>query len=414
MADERVAKDSTALDEATDRVIREMTQVDMSDDAVTRVMARVRAARGGAVDGLAAGAAAGIAAEANHSAGRGWFGTLLEPRTSWATVAAAATLAAFVAAGVTAVVMGRDPYNAAPLVATALPAPAGDAHGASALGPAQSLTASTDASRGAGAAAAGSSKSLHTPAASAGASTTSAATNAAPPTAATNAAAAPASANPPGAGPLAHAPDQAASGAAGATRVVSDAAAAARVEHPRRGRVKSAGDSTVTAAMVATPDEEQPRQEAGRPGPQDVRLDVTINDQSGSGKPVAKTVTMVVADRESGSIRSQTRMPFRLPVRPADPSGPPPPEAWNTENLPLNVDAWPTILPDGRVRVKLVLSYRTASSMPGAASAPMAMATVEKNLIAVLSDGKPLVVSESADAATDRKVTVEVKATIQK
>jgi hypothetical protein len=368
MADERVAKDSTALDEATDRVIREMTQVDVSDDAVTRVMARVRAARGAAVDGLAAaGIAAGASAAAtatDASAGRtstrGWFGALLEPRVSWGTVAAAAALAAIVAAGVTTLVLRGERHASAPLVATALPPTGAATRGASPLDPARDRAASGSASAA------------------------SAATNAAAVTSPAHAA---------------------------------NNAAAAPVAHPRRSRAKGADGfaPTVTAAMVATPDEEQPRgQEGARAVPQDVRLDVTINDQSGAGKPVAKTVSMVVADREEGAIRSQTRMPFRVSVRPSDPNTPLPPEAWNTETLPLNVEAWPTILPDGHIRVKLVLSYRTASAAAGAASGPLALATVEKSLIAVLSDGKPLVVSESADAATDRKVTVEVKATIQK
>jgi hypothetical protein len=145
-----------------------------------------------------------------------------------------------------------------------------------------------------------------------------------------------------------------------------------------------------------------------------VKLDVTITDQSGSTKPVIKTVSLIVADRESGSVQSDTRVPF--PERPARPGSQQAPGAgWNWETLPLNVNVEPVIMADGHVRLKLALAYRTAG--PSAAASPempVATANVTKNLTTVLSDGKPQVISTSADAATDRKVTVEVKATIQK
>jgi hypothetical protein len=178
-------------------------------------------------------------------------------------------------------------------------------------------------------------------------------------------------------------------------------------------------NQSVGAAMVMTPDEDPPPQQRIPPlpataVPQDIKLDVTITDQAGTTRPITKTVSMVVADREAGSIESETRMPFPPRPRRADAPVQNVPEGWDWQNLPLNVHIWPTIMADGHVRVKLTLSYRTAGAASTAADAPMSTAVVTKNLIAVVTDGKPLVVSTSADAATDRKVTVEVKATIQK
>jgi hypothetical protein len=171
--------------------------------------------------------------------------------------------------------------------------------------------------------------------------------------------------------------------------------------------------SSVGAAMVMTPDEDPPKgtaapaaQAAAGPAPQDVRLDVTITDQSGAAKPITKTVSLIVADRADGSIHSETRVPFARKNVPTP--------AWDWETLPLNVNVWPTIMSDGHVRVKLSLNYRTAGGSADSGDAPRSTAAVTKDITAVLSDGKSLVLSTSADAATDRKVTVELKATIQK
>lgn len=177
---------------------------------------------------------------------------------------------------------------------------------------------------------------------------------------------------------------------------------------------------SVGAAMVMQPDEDPPRAQRVPPlaegaVPQDVKLEVTITDQSGSTKPIAKTVSLVVADREGGSIESETRVPF--PQRPVKAPTPQPTTVvpgWDWQTLPLNVNVWPVIMADGHVRVKLMLNYRAAGVAPSSADAPMGTAMVKKELTAVLSDGKPMVISTSADAATDRKVTVELKASIQK
>lgn len=311
MTEDRTATETatgTALDEATGRVIREMTQVDVSEDAVARVMARVRAADG-----------------AERPADEGWLGSLLAPRVSWGLMAATATLAAVVAAGVTLVAV---------------------------RGTHESLAA-----------------------------------NAAPPE--------PTS---PVVTPIKHGPTPA-TGAGG-------------IGGP--GGI----DQHVGAAMVMTPDEDPPKaaqQLAPLPAgavPQDIKVDVTISDQSGAAKPIAKTVSMVVADREAGSVQSETHVPvLSTPAKRVGVNGGAPVESWRWEELPLNVNVWPAIMADGHVRVKLTLNYGTVGST---SETPATTAKVTKNLIAVLSDGKPLVVSSSADAATDRKVTVELKATIQR
>ena len=64
----------------------------------------------------------------------------------------------------------------------------------------------------------------------------------------------------------------------------------------------------------------------------------------------------------------------------------------------LNVDARPQILPSGNIRVMLSLEYPSIS----------------QQITVIVDPGKPLVVSQTADPLSDRKVTVEMRASIVK
>ncbi len=189
-------------------------------------------------------------------------------------------------------------------------------------------------------------------------------------------------------------------------------AAAPRAVQPSPSQASRAAEfaagERVAATSVVAGDEEKPSQSkpqasvvpapAAKASAQNVKLEITVTDHAasatagagaaaGAAKPVSKMLDMVVADREYGSIKSSSR-------------GNAPPSV-------LEVVARPEILEGGRIKVKLSLTYR-----PGAPE--QAEAGIEKSIVAVLNDGAPTVVSESADAASDRRVTVEVKATIQK
>jgi hypothetical protein len=76
-------------------------------------------------------------------------------------------------------------------------------------------------------------------------------------------------------------------------------------------------------------------------------------------------------------------------------------------NAMLNVDARPEIIREGRIRVSLSLEY-TPQDAPDRPTQPPVIETVT----ALLEDGKTLLVSQSADPITERKVRVELKATI--
>jgi hypothetical protein len=124
-----------------------------------------------------------------------------------------------------------------------------------------------------------------------------------------------------------------------------------------------------------------------RPAPSlvNVRIDLTIADQRGDTAATLKTITMLIEDRQNARIRT------------------------GRGNTVLNVDGHPEILREGRIRVILSLEYTPQDGPDRAAPTP-----IQESITALVEDGKPLVVSQSADPSSDRRVRLELKATIVK
>jgi len=144
------------------------------------------------------------------------------------------------------------------------------------------------------------------------------------------------------------------------------------------------------AKVQPAPQKPPAREESGQAV--NVRLDVTITDQQTTGQPVAKTVTMVVADNWQSRIRTEGN-------------------AWTTGGaypVALNVDARPRLVGD-KILVMMTVEYKPTAPdpKPGASAT-----TLNQSFQVLLADGKPLVVSQSADPNSDRKVKLEVKATV--
>ena len=136
----------------------------------------------------------------------------------------------------------------------------------------------------------------------------------------------------------------------------------------------------------------QPVPTAPRPAPPappgqlvNIRIDVTVSEDGGDAAPWRKTLTLTLADRQPGSIRA-----FGNAAQP------------NTPPARLNVDAFPILQGDGRVQAQVTLDY-----------GPMGRGTSIK-VEPLLVPGKPLVVSQAADPGTDRKLVVELTATVLK
>lgn len=135
-----------------------------------------------------------------------------------------------------------------------------------------------------------------------------------------------------------------------------------------------------------------------------VQIELTISDQTGSGPIEKKTVLMIAASGTWGKVRAQGM------TRPNDRDG------W--QSVTLNVDARPFMFREGVVQVELTISYNPLGNQPSAAPQvrPTELRPTELNqsLTVVLQDGKPLIVSQAADPISDRKIIVEVKATVLK
>lgn len=168
--------------------------------------------------------------------------------------------------------------------------------------------------------------------------------------------------------------------------------------------------------MPPTPPPAPPAPQERRPLPtRNVKVDVTITEQAGTSAPVKKVVSLVVADGRSSGVRSNTTVPI------ADGS---------TRELPLNVDASVNLTPDQRVLLELRFIYQsvrimgpfagegmpepTTAGAKAAASPRPGYSMINDALTFLLSPGIPVIAARSADAATDRTVTVEVKAEILK
>jgi len=131
------------------------------------------------------------------------------------------------------------------------------------------------------------------------------------------------------------------------------------------------------------------------PSGPNVRVDVTLSDLGGAGAAATtKTITITTGDTRWGKLRTQVTS-----------------QAYG--GAPLNVDVRPWVQSNGQVLLELTLEFSQGRN-PGTDSNPDRIMNVSLNQSAVLllENGKPLTLSQSADSIGDRKVTVEVKATV--
>jgi hypothetical protein len=118
--------------------------------------------------------------------------------------------------------------------------------------------------------------------------------------------------------------------------------------------------------------------------PVNVRLELTITDQRGDVPLTPKVVTVLVGDQQSGRVRT------------------------GNGSATLNVDVRPEVIRESRIRTSLSLEY-TPRPTDTDKTPPMA---ISESIGVLLDDGKSVIVSQTADPGSDRRVRVEVKATI--
>jgi hypothetical protein len=123
--------------------------------------------------------------------------------------------------------------------------------------------------------------------------------------------------------------------------------------------------------------------------PINIRLDVSVTDQGGTGVAQPKTLMVMLVDRAMG----RTRAAF--------------------QDRSIAVDARPTIV-DGRIRVNLTVQSEHARNFVPPSESYDHTIGWRNSFSLLLENGKPMLALETSDAVTKRKMSIEVKATIQK
>lgn len=135
-----------------------------------------------------------------------------------------------------------------------------------------------------------------------------------------------------------------------------------------------------------------------------IRLDLSITDQTGAGQPMKKSITMLLADQSSGRVRSSGTV--HQPVEQG--AGQVFLPRYNVE---LNVDAQVALLEDSKMSAMITLEY-TPGAAPVSGPETLRPSPLNQSVTVILQNGKPLVITQAADPLSDRKITVEVVATI--
>jgi hypothetical protein len=139
-----------------------------------------------------------------------------------------------------------------------------------------------------------------------------------------------------------------------------------------------------------------------------VRLEVTITLKHDT-KPIVKKLVLVAAD----SRETKGRAGIEIPIPTTVGSGNGPVISYNYRSVGVNVDATPQIVDTNKVLVRMSLEFSTVYRPEGGPTdkPSFGQGTHEARAI-VFESGKPLIVTQAADAESGREYTVEVKATI--
>jgi hypothetical protein len=153
---------------------------------------------------------------------------------------------------------------------------------------------------------------------------------------------------------------------------------------------------TTTKAPPPPPAAPTPDGRSRKVGP-NVRIEVTFSEQRSDSPAMPKTVTVTTNDGQWGRVRSSV-------------------STVGYGSSPLNVDARPEVLPDGRVLLAVNIEYGEKRVPEGKQVQPgqIIEATLNESVTLLLESGKGLAMTQSADPMSDRKVSVEVKATVLK
>jgi hypothetical protein len=130
--------------------------------------------------------------------------------------------------------------------------------------------------------------------------------------------------------------------------------------------------------------------------PVNIKVDLTITDHTSPGQPAKRTLSMIVADQMKGSIRNRGFVAL---------------DGKGRFDVILNVDATPVLMPDRTIRLVLALEYAPKPDADNAMTGE-GRSHLNQNLTLILVPGKTLTISQASDPTSDRRITVDVIATI--
>lgn len=164
-------------------------------------------------------------------------------------------------------------------------------------------------------------------------------------------------------------------------------AAAQQPAAPRPPAAPAAPAPNAPPAPTAPPAPPVDPEQGGQPI--NIRLDVSVIDQTAQGANQPKSLMVMLVDRAMG----RTRAAF--------------------QDRSIAVDARPAIA-EGRVRVYLTIQSEASRNPFGGPGDVDHTINWRNSFSLLLENGKPMVALETMDAVTKRKMSIEVKATIQK
>ena len=184
---------------------------------------------------------------------------------------------------------------------------------------------------------------------------------------------------------------------------------------------QGANAQSAAAAPAAKPVETAPVPK-GPPEPPalpvNIKIEVSISDQSANNPPAKKVVTMIASDRNGVNVRSSASVPVRIAPPPPAPGGGTVtmPQSYTYKTVQINVDARPSIVQKepNKIALNFGLEYLPTSRLSAQEEGEPGLTSWNERLSVILESGKPMVVSQAADPTSDRKITVEVTATILK
>ena len=133
-----------------------------------------------------------------------------------------------------------------------------------------------------------------------------------------------------------------------------------------------------------------------------IRIDATVIESRGDHVVDKKVISVTCVDGKGAFVRSTQSVAFKAKGS----------EGFNYQDAPLNMDADVNLRDDGRVLARITVDYR---GMPASQDSPDSIDRgIRQSVSVILKPGEPLMVAQSADAVGDRRVSLEVKATVLK